>query len=58
MAIFRSRGFATGITAAGNYVLQFISTKTYYNLEVWLSLPGVAWLYGSVAVIGYKQTSK
>lgn len=39
---FRTRGTATGLTAALNYILSFISTKTYYNLETTLSMPGVA----------------
>lgn len=38
----RTRGAACGITAAINYVVSFISTKTYYNLETTFSLPGVA----------------
>lgn len=29
------------MTAALNYILTFISTKIYYNLETTLSLPGV-----------------
>lgn len=33
---------ATGLTAALNYVLSFISAKIYYNLETSLSLPGAA----------------
>lgn len=38
----RTRGVATGLTAALSYVLSFISTKIYYNLETAFSLPGVA----------------
>ena len=37
----RTRGAATGLTAALNYVLSFISTKIYYNLETTFSLPGI-----------------
>lgn len=33
---------ATGLTAAINYVVSFIATKSYFNLETGLSLPGVA----------------
>lgn len=39
---FRSRGMATGLTAAINYVLTFIASKSYYNLETGLSMPGIA----------------
>lgn len=38
---FKSRGLATGITAAINYTMAFFTTKTYYNLETGLSLFGV-----------------
>lgn len=38
---FKSRGLATGITAALNYSMAFVTTKTYYNLESSLSLFGV-----------------
>lgn len=49
----RTRAYATGLTAAFNYVMQFVATKTYYNLEMILSVPGVAILYGLVALFGY-----
>lgn len=38
---FKSRGIATGITAALNYIMAFFTTKTYFNLETSLSLAGV-----------------
>jgi hypothetical protein len=38
---FKSRGLATGITAAINYTMAFVTTKTYFNLETSLSLFGV-----------------
>lgn len=50
--IFRSRSYASGIAAAIAYVFWFLSTKTYYNLEMWLSLTGVAWFYGGFSFIG------
>lgn len=40
--LLRTRGMATGLAAASNYALGFISTKIYYNLETLLSLPGTA----------------
>lgn len=50
--MFRSRGIATGITAAGCYVMAFIASKTYYNLESLLSLPGVSLLYACIGLCG------
>lgn len=41
---FKSRGLATGITAAINYTMAFFTTKTYFNLESSLSLVGVVTL--------------
>lgn len=32
---------ASGISASLNYLFGFIAIKVYYNLETWLSLPGV-----------------
>lgn len=49
----RTRGLASGFTAALNYVLNFISTKTYYNLETSLSLPGFTLLSCIVIMIGW-----
>ncbi|XP_031637062.1 facilitated trehalose transporter Tret1-like [Contarinia nasturtii] len=46
---YKTRGAATGITAAINYVICFISTKTYYNLETTFSLSGVA-LFNSIVI--------
>lgn len=49
---YKTRGTATGLTAALNYVLSFIATKTYYNLESSLSLPGVALFNCIIIAIG------
>lgn len=49
----RSRGFATGITAAFNYTLTFVTTKTYLNLENGLGLSGVIWFYGAINILGF-----
>ncbi|XP_055307472.1 facilitated trehalose transporter Tret1-like, partial [Sitodiplosis mosellana] len=48
---YKTRGAATGLTAALNYVLCFISTKIYYNLEMMFSLPGVA-LFNCIIIAG------
>lgn len=49
----RSRALASGLVAAINYILAFIATKTYYNLEMTLSIPGVICFYGVIGVIGF-----
>ncbi|XP_059619775.1 facilitated trehalose transporter Tret1-like [Phlebotomus argentipes] len=48
---FKSRGFATGTTAALNYIMAFLTTKTYLNVENNLGLHGAAWLYGTVGAL-------
>lgn len=53
--ILRARGFATGIAAAANYFMAFIATKTYYNFESALSMPGVTMLYCIIGIFGYKE---
>uniref|UniRef100_A0A1B0DJE9 Major facilitator superfamily (MFS) profile domain-containing protein n=1 Tax=Phlebotomus papatasi TaxID=29031 RepID=A0A1B0DJE9_PHLPP len=50
---FKSRGLATGITAALNYVLAFLTTKTYLNVERSMGLHGAAWLYGSIGAFAF-----
>lgn len=49
---FKSRGIATGLTAALNYVLTFLSVKTYLNVETWLTIPGSMFFFGMVNTIG------
>ncbi|XP_052868649.1 facilitated trehalose transporter Tret1-like [Anopheles cruzii] len=49
---FRNRSLACGITAALHYVMSFVTTKTYFNLESALSLPGVILFYGVMGLIG------
>lgn len=53
--VFRMRSFLCGLTLASSYILASIATKTYYNLEMWLSLPGAILVYGLNSVIGYKN---
>lgn len=43
---------ASGLVAAFCYVLSFLSTKTYFELETTLSLFGVLVLYTILAVLG------
>uniref|UniRef100_A0A182R125 Major facilitator superfamily (MFS) profile domain-containing protein n=1 Tax=Anopheles farauti TaxID=69004 RepID=A0A182R125_9DIPT len=49
---FRNRSLACGITAALHYVMSFVTTKTYFNLESAFSLPGVILFYGVMGIIG------
>lgn len=35
-----------------NQTFGFIAAKIYYDLERWLSLPGVLLFYGGLAIIG------
>ncbi|EAA01784.5 AGAP001236-PA [Anopheles gambiae str. PEST] len=49
---FRNRSLACGITAALHYVMSFVTTKTYFNLESALSLPGVILFYGVMGMVG------
>lgn len=44
---------ATGIAAAVNYLLAFVATKTYLDLEMTLSMPGVTLFYCIISVIGF-----
>lgn len=50
--IDRTRGLATGLAAAINYLMAFATIKTYYNLETTLSMAGVSLFYCIVATIG------
>lgn len=36
------------------YIFVAFSTKLYYNVETWLSVPGAAAFYGLITLIGYK----
>lgn len=50
---YKTRGIATGLTASLNYLISFIATKTYYNLETSLSMPGVALFNCIIVGIGF-----
>ena len=43
---------ASGITAALNYIMAFLTTKTYYNIETSISLFGLIAFYAVVDVFG------
>lgn len=51
--LFRLRSFLCGLTLALRYVFAALATKTYYNVEMWLSLPGVILFYAVIGAIGY-----
>lgn len=48
----KTRGLASGLTAALNYTLFFVSIKTYYDLETSISLFGAICLYGVIGALG------
>lgn len=50
---YKTRGIASGIVAALNYIMSFLTTKTYLNLERSLSLWGTIFLYGLFGVLGF-----
>ncbi|XP_055305860.1 facilitated trehalose transporter Tret1-like [Sitodiplosis mosellana] len=53
---FKSRGIASGMAAAFYYLLGFIAKKTYYDLEVSMSLPGITLFYCIISLFGLIST--
>lgn len=49
---FKSRCFATGITSAFGYIIGFVATKSFFNLESLLSLPTALTIYGAIGAVG------
>jgi hypothetical protein len=49
---FRTRGLASGITAAACYVFLFLASKTYLDIELSLQLHGAFWFYSGVSLFG------
>ncbi|GBP96966.1 Facilitated trehalose transporter Tret1 [Eumeta japonica] len=49
---FRSRGMATGLAAAGSYVIMFLATKTNYDLELHAGLAGAFAVYTVFGLMG------
>ena len=49
----RSRSFYCALASTINQLFAFITTKTYYDFERWLSLPGVVCFYGAIGVVGF-----
>ncbi|CAG4991364.1 unnamed protein product [Parnassius apollo] len=49
---FRSRGTATGLAAALNYLIFFMATKTNYNLEASFHISGTFAIYTALTFIG------
>ncbi|XP_055306844.1 facilitated trehalose transporter Tret1-like, partial [Sitodiplosis mosellana] len=50
---FKSRAFCCSLVLVESQLFAFIATKTYYDFERWLSLPGVIGFYGIIAVLGF-----
>lgn len=49
---FQFRAMLVSIVSGVRYLFGAISTKMYYNIEMWLSLPGAAAFYGCVSLVG------
>lgn len=49
---FKSRGLASGISAAVCYLLAFFAIKTYLYIEQSLYLYGSSWFYGAISILG------
>ncbi|XP_018912975.2 facilitated trehalose transporter Tret1 isoform X2 [Bemisia tabaci] len=49
----RGRGLASGIAAACSYLMAFVASKTYPDLERYLGIHGVCFLYGTLTLLGY-----
>lgn len=49
---FKSRGIATGFTAAVGFIIAFTATKSFYNIESFFSLPAALILYGVIGCFG------
>jgi MFS family permease len=50
---FRTRGLASGITAAACYVFLFLASKTYLDIEHGLQLHGAFWFYSGISFLGF-----
>lgn len=50
---FRFRSMLLSIIAGCRYIFVAFSTKLYFNVEAWLSIPGAAAFYGLVSLVGY-----
>jgi hypothetical protein len=50
---YRTRGLASGITAAVCYVFLFLASKTYLDIEYGLQLHGAFWFYSGVSFFGF-----
>jgi hypothetical protein len=49
----RTRGLASGFSAAMCYVFLFIASKTYLDMEKSMQLHGVFFLFAAVNVLGF-----
>lgn len=49
---FKLRSFLCGLTLAIRYIFASIATKTYFNVEMFLSLSGATLFYGLLSLVG------
>ncbi|XP_055299314.1 facilitated trehalose transporter Tret1-like [Sitodiplosis mosellana] len=50
---FKLRSMLCSITTTDRYIFVAISSKIYYNIETWFSLPGAAAFYGFISLTGF-----
>ncbi|XP_031639278.1 facilitated trehalose transporter Tret1-like [Contarinia nasturtii] len=50
---FKSRAFCCSLAMVESQFFAFVATKTYYDFERLLTLPGVIGFYGVIAVFGF-----
>uniref|UniRef100_A0A2S2PE19 Facilitated trehalose transporter Tret1-1 n=1 Tax=Schizaphis graminum TaxID=13262 RepID=A0A2S2PE19_SCHGA len=48
----KGRGIASGLTAALAFLMTFILTKSFLEMQEWFTLPGLFIVYGSITLIG------
>lgn len=52
VCVYRSRGIATGSSAALAYLMIFVLTKSYISIEIYLSLEYTMILFGCTGLLG------
>lgn len=49
---FRGRGIASGLTAALAFLMTFVLTKSFLEMQAWFTLPGLFIVYGAITLVG------
>lgn len=48
----RGRGIASGLTAALAFLMTFVLTKSFLEMQAWFTLPGLFIVYGAITLVG------